>query len=58
MRKNLKETTIAPGQLRQKLYYFYFFRIFYKKTILNVKNLEIQSRQVVRWEPMTITTKY
>jgi hypothetical protein len=24
MPKNLKETTIAPGQLRQKSYYFHF----------------------------------
>jgi hypothetical protein len=42
MPKNLKETTIVPGQLRHKFYYFSFCRVFQKKkkTILNVKNLE------------------
>ncbi len=58
MPKNLKETTVAPGQLWHKLYYFYFGRIFPKeKQYWMSKILKIQSRQVVRWEPMNQSNK-
>ncbi len=30
-------TTVVPGQLWHKLYYFYFCRIFQQKTVLNVE---------------------
>jgi hypothetical protein len=58
MPKNLKETTIAPGQLWHELYYFYFCRIFPKKKHFWMSEiLKIQSREVVRWEPMNQSNK-